>query len=90
MRAKYNMMFSHASIEQAALKSGIANADDFDFALLVMLIGAANVELQNIDLLNEELMRIVRQQEANKKSYHKKKDSENTERRNTISIIPFI
>ena len=62
--------FSHLAFQQAVLKSGF---DDFDVGIMLTILDAAFVELQNMDLLSNELLNIVRHDYANRKSYYKLK-----------------
>ena len=43
-------------IQQALLKTGLKQSDDLDFALILSLLAAAQIELQNMDVLSHELI----------------------------------
>lgn len=68
-------------IQQALLKTGLKQSDNLDFALILSLLAAAQIELQNMDVLSHELMNIVRHEEANRKSYYRRKHDTSSESR---------
>ena len=68
-------------IQQALLKTGLKQSDDLDFALILSLLAKAQIELQNMDVLSHELMNTVRHEQANRKSYYRRKHDTSSESR---------
>ena len=82
-----NKSISNNSINNEE-QNRISQSDDFDFCLLLALLSAAQIELQNLDLLSHELKRHIKREEIKRKSYYKRKNKDTSNNDDDDSRFP--